>query len=128
MQRTAIAPVASASVAVAAALAAWGTFGEHGDQPWGEYLVVLGIIAVGALAVFAGVVPRTERAGAAGLVLSALGLLAIAVFWSGLPVVFGAGGLLLGWTARDRVLGRAAIALGALAIVADVVVYVMDMA
>jgi hypothetical protein len=128
MQRTAIAPVAAASIGIAAALAAWGTFGETGDQPWGDYLAVLAIIAVGALVVFAVVVPRAERAGAVGLVLSALAILAITVFWSGLPVVLGAGGVLLGWTARDRMPGRAAIVLGVLAIVADVVVYVLDMA
>ena len=127
MQRTAIAPVASASVFVAAALAAWGTFGEDEDH-WANYLIVLAIIAVGALAVFAVVVPRAERAGAVGLVLSALGVLTVAVFWSGLPVVLGAGGVLLGWRARDQMPGRAAIALGALAIVADIVVYVLDMA
>ena len=63
-----------------------------------------------------------------GLVLSALGVLTVAVFWSGLPVVLGAGGVLLGWKARDQMPGRAALALGALAIVADVVVYVLDMA
>jgi hypothetical protein len=59
--------------------------------------------------------------------LSAAALLTVAVFWSGLPIVLAAGGALLGWTARDRLLGRAAIALAALAIVADLVVYVADM-
>lgn len=126
--RTAIAPIAAASIFLAAALAAWGTFGETGDQPWGDYLVVLAVIGVAALAVFAVVVPRAERAGAVGLVLSALGVLTIAVFWSGLPVVLAAGGILLGWKARSQAFGRAAIALGALAILADVVVYVLDMA
>ena len=126
MTRTAIAPVATAAAAGAAALAAWGTFGEAEDH-WGSYLAVLAIIAVGALAVFAGVVPRVERAGVVGVVLSAAALLTIAVFWSGLPIVLAAGGALLGWTARDRPAGRAAIALAALAIVADVVVYVTDM-
>ena len=123
MQRTAIAPVASASVFVAAALAAWGTFGEDEDH-WASYLIVLAIIAVGALAVFAVVVPRAERAGAVGLVLSALGVLSVAVFWSGLPVVFGAAACCSAGAARDQMPGRAAIALGALAIVADLVVYV----
>ena len=127
MQRTAIAPIATLSVLVAAALAAWGTFGETGDQPWGDYLVVLAVIAVGALVVFAVVVPRAERAGAIGLVLSAFAVLTVAVFWSGLPVVLGAGGLLLGWSSRDSFPGRAAVALGALAIAADVIVYVADM-
>src|SRR5262245_47867592 len=118
--RTAIAPIAAVSVFLAAALAAWGTFGEAGDQPWGDYLPVLAIIGVAALAVFAVVFPRAERAGAVGLVLSALAVLTIAVFWSGLPVVLAAGGILLGWKARSQPLGRAAIALGALAVLADV--------
>jgi hypothetical protein len=126
MTRTSIAPVAAGSVAGAAALAAWGTFGETEDH-WWSYLAVLAIIAVGALVVFAGVVPRVERAGAVGVGLSAAALLAVAVFWSGLPVVLAAGGALLGWTARDRPLGRAAIALAVLAIVADLAVYVADM-
>jgi hypothetical protein len=126
MTRTGTAPVAAVSTAFAALLAAWGTFGETEDH-WGAYLAVLAIIAVGSLVVFAVVVPRVERAGAVGVVLSALAILTIAVFWSGLPVVLAAGGMLLGWTARDRLLGRAAIALGVLAIAADLLVYVADM-
>ena len=126
MTRTATAQVATFAVAGAAALAAWGTFGEAEDH-WGSYFAVLGVIAVGALVVFAGIVPRAERAGAVGVALSAAALLTIAVFWSGLPVVLAAGGALLGWTARDRLLGRAAIALATLAVVADVAVYVTDM-
>ena len=127
MTRTSYVPIAVASVALAAALAAWGTFGEAEDR-WGSYLAVLAIIAIGALVVFAGIVPRVEHAGPVGVVFSAAAVLSIAVFWSGLPIVLAAGGAVLGWVARVSVLGRIAIALSALAVVADVVVYVMDMA
>jgi hypothetical protein len=139
MNRTSIVPVAVVSTLVAAALAAWGTFGhengaahavDEGGQSVGEYLVVLGIIGVGALAVFGWAVPRwggSPTAGRTALVLSVLGLLSVAIFWSGLPPVLAAGGAVLGWAARERASGRGAIALGALAIVADLVVYVTDM-
>jgi hypothetical protein len=139
MNRTSIVPVAVVSTLVAAALAAWGTFGhesgaahavEEGGHSVGEYVIVLAIIAVGALAVFGWAVPRwggSPAAGRTALVLSVLGLLSIAAFWSGLPPVLAAGGTVLGWAARDRAAGRAAIVLGVLVLVADVVVYVTDM-
>ncbi len=125
---------AGLSVLLAAALAAWGTFGEtHAEV--GEYLIVLGFIGVAAAVVFGWVVPRAlrkESAGATALVLSALGLLTIAVFWSGLPPVLATGGIVLGlagWSAtRGAGLCRAAAVLGAFAIAADVVVYIQDMA
>jgi hypothetical protein len=139
MNRTAIAPIALASTLVAAALAAWGTFGhengaahavEEGGHGVGEYLVVLAIIGVGALVVFGWAVPRWAGSPAAGrtaLVLSSLGVLSLAAFWSGLPPVLAAGGAVLGWAARDRTAGKIAIGLGAFALVADLVVYVTDM-
>jgi hypothetical protein len=139
MNRTSIAPAAAVSAVIAAALAAWGTFGhesgavhavEEGGDGVGEYLVVLAIIAVGALAVFGWAVPRSAGSPAAGrtaLVLGVLGVLSIAAFWSGLPPVLATGAAVLGWTARDRLAGRAAIALGVLAIAADVIVYITDM-
>jgi hypothetical protein len=130
MARTASVPIALAAAALAAALAAWGTFGDE-DHGWGEYVVVLAIIAVAALAVFGWAVPRWAGSPAAGrtaLVLSVLGVLSIAAFWSGLPPVLAAGGAVLGWAARDRTAGRVAIALGALVLLADLVVYVADMA
>jgi hypothetical protein len=129
MARTAMAPFALAAGGIAAALAAWGTFGDEG-YGWGEYLVVLAIIAVSALAVFGWAVPRWATSPAAGrsaLVLSVLGVLSIAAYWSGLPPVLAAGGAVLGWAARDRPAGKAAIVLGALVLVADLVVYVLDM-
>jgi hypothetical protein len=130
MSRTEARPVALASVALAAGLAAWGTFGGTEDGQIVEYLVVCAIIAVGALVVFGWAVPRfadSDAAARTALVLSVLGLLSIAVFWTGLPPVLAAGGALLGWAARGRALAKAAIVVGALALVADVVVYVTDM-
>ena len=129
MTRTATLPVAAAAIALAAALAAWGTFGEDHAEP-GEYLIVLAIIVVGAVVVFGWAVPRwasSPTAARTALVLSVLGVLSIAVFWSGLPPVLAAGGALLGWGARERTAGKAAIAIATLALVADLVVYVQDM-
>ena len=69
----------------------------------------------------------SPTAARTALVLSVLGVLSIAVFWSGLPPVLAAGGALLGWGARERTAGKAAIAIATLALVADLVVYVQDM-
>jgi hypothetical protein len=130
MSRTASIRSALAAAGLAAALAAWGTFGDE-DHGWGEYLFVLGVIAVAAVAVFGWAVPRWAGSPAAGrtaLVLSVLGVLSITAFWSGLPPVLAAGGAVLGWAARDRTAGRIAIALGVLVLLADLAVYVVDMA
>ena len=118
----------------AAALSAWGVYGEAHPET-GEYMIVLGIIAATTALVFAWIVPRglqRESAGKTALVLSLLGLVTVAVFWSGLPVIFGMGGIVLGWAGRDGVRGsglsKAAVVLGLLAIATDVVVYISDMA
>jgi hypothetical protein len=132
--RSRIAAAATLAVAMAAGLAAWGTFGGS-DHEAGEYLVVLAIIAVAAAVVFGWIVPRAlrrESAGTTALVLSVLGLATIAIFWSGLPPVLAAGGIVLGWAGRGARTGpglsTAAIVLGVLALAADVAVYVQDMA
>jgi hypothetical protein len=71
-----------------------------------------------------------EAAGAGALALSMLGLLSVAVFWSGLPPILATGGLLLGWAGRNagrgRGLCRAAVAIGALALAGDTVVVLAD--
>lgn len=120
--------------AMAAALAAWGTFGDELHQT-SDYLIVFAIIGVAAAVVFGWIVPRglrKESAGATALSLSVLGLLTIAVFWSGLPPVLAAGGAVLGlagWNARRGAwLCRAAVVVAALALVADIAVYIGDMA
>lgn len=123
-------------VTLAAVLAAWGTFGETGaEHNLTDYILVLGIIAVGAAIVFGWVVPRglrKESAGGTAVALSVLAVLSIAVFWSGLPPVLAAGAVslgLAGWNARSSLwLCRAAVVIGLFAIVGDVVIYIQDMA
>jgi hypothetical protein len=141
----ALVPTAIGSIVFAAALAGWEEFAPHthsgeepaayGDEPeYGEFLVVLGVIGVAALVVFGLVVRRglrKESAAWTGLALSALGVLAIAAFWSGLPPVLAGGGILLGWVSRDASRGRAAawsaICVGTFALIADLALYVSSM-
>lgn len=128
-----IAITAAVAVAIAAALAAWGSFSGDGD--FGDYWPVLLIIAVVAVIVFGFVVPRAVGgawpAARTGLILSVLGLLTVAVFWSGAPPIFAFAGILLGYLARQRSetgVATAAILVGVLALVADVVIYILDQA
>ncbi len=116
------------SVAVAAGLAAWGTWGDDADHSLNEYLVVLAIIAVSAAIVFGLVVPRWHGKRAA-LVVGALAVVSIVAFWSGLPIVLGAAAILLGLRLRatERNPGTVALVLGCLAIAGTVIVYIMDM-
>jgi hypothetical protein len=129
-------PIALGTAAGAAALNALGIFGdgtEGSTHDAGEFWVITGVIVVSVGLVF-GVVVRhwqgTRRAGAAGLVLAALALLlTVPAFWSGLPVVLGAGALTLGLADRrgpGTRAGPAAISLGALAVLAYVAIYILD--
>lgn len=128
-----IAPVAIASIALATVLAAVGTWVGGDEQGTREFLIVCVIIVVAAAIVFGVVVPRglqREAAGATALTLSVLGLLTVAAFWSGLPPILAGGGALLGWAGRDaergRAMSRAAIAIGGLALLGYVAIYITD--
>ena len=130
---SAVAITAVVAVAISAALGAWGSFGDNGD--FGDYWPVLIIIAVLAAIVFGFVVPRAVRgvwpAARTGLILSVLGLLTVAVFWSGAPPIFALPGILLGYFARQRGetgLATAAVIVGVLAVVADIAIYIGDQA
>ena len=110
-----------------------GSFGDNGD--FGDYWPVLVIIGVLAAIIFGVVVPRglsgawpTARTG---LILSVLGLLTVIAFWSGAPPIFAFAGILLGYVARQRGqsgLATAAVAIGVLALVADIAIYIGDQA
>jgi len=102
---------------------------EHG---WSELAVIGGIALVAVLGVFA-VVRRfrgSPKAGGVGLGLSLFGLLTVLAFFMGLTPAFAVGGLVLGASAghqgRGARLGIAATAIGALALVGYVGIYVAD--
>jgi hypothetical protein len=122
---------------MALVLNALGVFGdgggleEHGVQ---SFFIICGVIAVAASLVFGWLVPRglrREAAGGTAVTMSILAaLLVFPAFWSGLPPILGAGGMLLGWAGRSATKGaalcHAAVVVGALALVSDVVIYVLD--
>jgi hypothetical protein len=123
---------AAASIVLAAVLAAWGSLSGNGD--FGDYWPVLVIIAVLAGIVYGLVVPRATGgswpAARTGLILSVIGLLTVALFWSGAPPIFAFAGILLGVLAGRRgeggAVASAAVAIGVLAIVADIIIYIGD--
>ncbi len=128
------------AVGIAAGLAAWGTFGGEGENDSaGDYLAVLAIIAVAAAVVYGFIVPRAlggANAARTALILSVIGLVTVVVFWSGLPVVFAVAGIFtgvqvqqrmgMGATGQRRGLASAAVAVGVLALLADLIVYIAD--
>jgi hypothetical protein len=134
--RRAIGPVSIGAVAFAVVLEAIGIYTDRssGDpHRTREFLVVLAIIAISAVAVFGWIVPKLferDAPGTSALVLSVLALASLALFWSGLPPILAAGGALVGWAGRAAPRGanrcRAAIAIGVLVLVADVVLLVLD--
>ena len=124
---------AVAGIGIATALVAMGgtAFGAHN---WGEIIIVCGIIAVATALLFGLVVPRAlrkESAGgtALGLAIPALVLL-VPAFWSGLPLVLGVAGLVVGNAGRRAPSGAgkciAAVVLGTLAAVGYLAIYISD--
>jgi hypothetical protein len=129
----AVVPAAITSVAASVALTAFGVRGVAGEPyQWGEFFIVVGIIALGAAVVFGWLVPHGLRAaapGRIGLTLSLLGLLFVPLY-IGLPPVLGTGGILLGLAGhhagrRSRT-STAAIVVGVLAVLAHVGIYLGD--
>ncbi len=133
-------PPGLAAVFGAVALNAFGIWGDgtpgSEDEALVSFLVVCGIIAVGAASSSAGSCrglckPRSHRpgrrrrAGAFGPRAAA----GRAVFWTGLPPVLAVGGIVLGLAGRGAArsgMATAAVAVGLLAVLADIAVYVSD--
>jgi hypothetical protein len=116
--------------AVLVAFGIWGDGSPSEDPQIRVFLVVCGFIAMAAAVVFGWLVPRglrNETSGGLALTLSILGLVTVLAFWAGVTPVLAVGGILLGWAGR-RMSGvcKTAVAVGALALVADVGIYVMD--
>ena len=126
-------PRTAAGIGVASCLVAVvGTaFGAH---DWAELLVVAGILVITTGLVFGLVVPRALRKDSAGgtalgLSIPAL-LLLLPAFWSGLPLVLGVAGALVGSAGRRAPTGAGkcivAVVLGTLAAVGYVAIYMSD--
>jgi hypothetical protein len=93
--------------------------------------IVLVVLLVVAAALFFFAVPRASRSNrpaVLGLVFGILGLLFLPAFWSGLPIVLGAAGALLGRMERTtgRGLARAAVIVGIAAIALDLLGFLVD--
>jgi ABC-type Fe3+ transport system permease subunit len=119
---------------VAVALAIFGVYGDSQapqNQKDSLWQVILLILVVTAL-VFGVLLPWAMKRSPekAGLIVSILGFLSIAAFWSGLPIVLGGAGATLGVVGRERVaekqgLATAAVAVGCVAAVVGAVVAVL---
>ena len=100
---------------------------QEAALPW---IIAVAVIVGGLL--FGLVVPRLLRSrsiSGCALALGLAGILTMAAYWSGLPVIFGAAALLVGTTARRAAradgnpsrLATAATVLGVLAIAANII-------
>lgn len=126
--RRAVAPTA---IGVALVSGFWTVLGAH---HLGEVVVVLAVIAVATGVVFGLLLPKALRRPSAGG--TALGLsvpavlLTLPAFWSGLPLILGVAGAMLGYAGRGATSGSGksivACALGLLAAVAYLTIYVVD--
>jgi len=118
--RPSLVPAAALSAVVSAlllAFAAWGDGAE--DHPARRFLITLTIAIATTIPVFGWAVPRARRTpdGSTAIVLAALALLSIGVYWLGPTAVLGTGAIVAGW-GRKAPLQRAAVALGTLAVIA----------
>ena len=93
-------------------------------------VVVLLVIAAITFFLFVPRAARFNRPAVPGLVCSLLGLLLLPVFWSGLPIVLGTAGALLGQAERAGTAGRglalAAIVVGVAAVVLNILGFLVD--
>jgi hypothetical protein len=102
--------LAALGIAASAVLTAVGTFWDiTGNEPSdnhsaSDYWPVLAIIAVTAAIVFGLVVRGAERGnpGRRSAVLGVVGVLSVAVFWAGLPMVLAAGSFACALADKDR--------------------------
>lgn len=126
--RRSLAPI---GVTTALAAAAGTTYGAH---DWTEIVVTVAVIAVAAGLVFGLVVPRALRkdsAGGTALGLSVpAALLTLPAFWTGLPLVLGVAGIIVGNRGRTARSGAgkciAAPVIGVLAVLTYLTIYLWD--
>jgi quinol-cytochrome oxidoreductase complex cytochrome b subunit len=129
------------AVALATAVAATANL-SGGTTELGEVLIPLGFVLLVAAILFGLVVPWAKRTmevktgnrpAKAGMVLSILGFIMIVAFWSGLPVILGAGGAALGQVGRERAasdgrsgLSLVALIIGIIAVVGGAVTLILE--
>ncbi len=119
---------------LAVGLAVFGVYGDSSapqnqkDSLWQVVVLVLVVTAV----VYALVLPWAMKRSPqkAGLIVSILGFLSIAAFWSGLPIVLGGAGATLGVAGREQMvekrgLATAAVAIGGVTVVAGTIVAIL---
>lgn len=122
----------AAAAVVAAGVAIYGAYGDPHSQASQEsavpFLVIVDVVVTALL--FGLLVPRALRSGSVrwGLITSIVSVVALAAFWSGVPIAVGAAGALIGAQGRQRARDNgtragghtAALVLGAVAVVATV--------
>jgi hypothetical protein len=130
LTRTTLQIIGVAAAALTAVALAVANFAGGGDGGTGPYVVTLAVCIGIAAVLFGWAIPRTTHPGRAGLIAGALGLLSLAVFWSGLPYVLGPAAIAFGLIGRSREDGRGAattaLVLGVLATVAGVLALIGD--
>ena len=120
--------IATSVFAVAAAFTIWGAHDLR------EIAVVLAALSITMVGVYGFLLPhklRQQDPGPTALTLSLIGLaVLLPAFWSGLPLVLGVAGALLGSAGRNAAKGRrlsaAAMAIGALASIGYLAIYAFD--
>ena len=121
--RSSLVPAAVLSLGLSALLLAFASWGDGSEgNPTRRFAVTLTVAIVCALPVFGWAVPRSQRTpgSSTAIVLAALALLSLGVYWLGPTAVLGAGAIVAGWGdhAKNASLQRAAVVLGALALTA----------
>jgi hypothetical protein len=119
------------AISTAAVTVFWTAFGAH---TWAEVLTMAALEVVAVLVVVALAIPRLLRrpsTGGPALAFSVAGvLLTVPAFWTGLPLLFGVAGAVLGNAGRTRDHGAraslAAVALGLLAVLGYLAIYIGD--
>jgi hypothetical protein len=106
-------------VMAATAVANFAGSGENGGPA--EYAVGVAVCALLAALLFGRVLPSTADPARAAWIVAVLGVVTLAAFWSGLPIVLGMGAVYAG----SRAGRKAPVAIGALTIVAAVVACVI---
>ena len=97
--------------------AVYGDSSSDQSQKDSLWQIVVLVLIVSAL-VFGLLLPWAAKRwpARAGLVVSILGFLSVAAFWSGLPIVLGGAGATLGLVGRERVAGTRGLASVAIAV------------